>query len=539
MGVGLKFDAERYIYPSRRSVVFGAKGMVATGNPLAAQAGLEILKKGGNAVDAAVATAACLTVTEPTANGIGGDLFALVWAHGKLHGLNCSGLSPKAANLKTINDAGFKEMPKLGWYSVTVPGVPGGWAALSEKFGKLPLTDVLAPAITYAADGYPVAPAVSKLWRAAFVGYSKEKGDEFRHWFDTFCPDGRAPEAGEIWCSKCHAKTLSLIAESKAEAFYRGALSEKIDAFSKKHGAWLRAGDLAEFKPEWVDPITVNYRGYDVWEIPPNGHGITALMALNILKGFDLSEARENEKTYHIMIEAMKLAFIDATEHVADPRFMKYTTQELLATAYADERRKLIGETALLPAPGTPPKGGTVYLAAADEAGNMVSLIQSNYTGFGSGLVVPDTGISLHNRGNNFSLDPTSPNVLAPSKKPYHTIIPGFLSKDGSAVGPFGVMGAFMQPQGHVQVVTNMIDFGMNPQEALDAPRWQWTKGKNIQVEQGVSNSIALSLAARGHDLQMMPDSTTFGRGEIIVRTPHGTLAGGTEPRTDGLVAAW
>jgi gamma-glutamyltranspeptidase/glutathione hydrolase len=514
--------------------------MVATGQPLAAQAGLEMLKKGGNAIDAAVATAACLTVVEPTANGIGGDSFSLVWVKDRLYGLNASGFSPKAVTPSVLTSAGLKEMPKHGWHSVTVPGAPSGWAALSQKFGRLSLTEALRPAITYAADGYPVSPTVSKLWKKALADYAKElKGEEYRSWFETFCPDGKAPEVGETWSSKGHAETLALIANTNAEAFYRGLLAEKIDAYSKQYDGWLRASDLAEYWPQWVEPIGVNYRGYDVWEIPPNGHGITALMALNILEAYDFSGSREREETYHRMIEALKLAFVDAQHHVADPRFMKHTAEELLSKAYADERRKLMGNEAIDPAPGTPPKGGTVYLAAADGEGNMISMIQSNYMGFGSGLVVPGTGIALHNRGNNFSLDPASSNILAPSKKPYHTIIPGFLSKNGKAVGPFGVMGGFMQPQGHVQVITNMVDFGMNPQEALDAPRWQWTKGKTILLEQGVPNAIALSLAARGHDIQMLPDATSFGRGEIIVKTPHGSLAGGTEHRTDGSVATW
>jgi gamma-glutamyltranspeptidase/glutathione hydrolase len=481
-----------------------------------------------------------LTVVEPTANGIGGDSFSLVWVKDKLYGLNASGFSPKAADAEALRNAGMKEMPKYGWHAVTVPGAPSGWAALSKRFGRLPLTEVLKPAIAHAGEGYAVSPTVSQAWKRALVNYTKEgKGEEFKHWFETFCPGGRAPEAGEVWSSRGHAETLSLIAESGAEAFYRGILAEKTAAFSQKYGGWLALADLAEYRPEWVEPIGVNYRGYDVWEIPPNGHGITALIALNLLEPYDFSGSREREETYHRMIEALKLAFVDARHHVADPRFMKCTTEELLSNAYADQRRKLMGSEAMDPAPGTPPKGGTVYLAAADREGNMISMIQSNYMGFGSGLVVPGTGIALHNRGNNFSLDPASPNVLAPSKKPYHTIIPGFLSKDGKAVGPFGVMGGFMQPQGHVQVVTNMIDFGMNPQEALDAPRWQWTEGKTVLLEQGVPNAIALSLAARGHDVQMLPDSTSFGRGEIIVRTPHGALAGGTEHRTDGTIAAW
>ena len=536
----MKFDALRYMYPSRRTVVFGNRGMVATGQPLAAQAGLDAIKKGGNAIDAAIATAACLTVVEPTSNGIGSDSFALVWVKDKLYGLNSSGHAPKAASAEALLSAGHKDMPKYGWHTVTVPGAPAGWAALSKRFGKLPLTEVLKAAISYAEEGYPVSPTMAKLWDKAFANYTKEcKGDEFKHWFDTFAPKGRAPYAGEMWSSKGHAKTLSLIAESNAEAFYRGELAEKIDAFAKKHGAWLAAGDLGSFQAEWVEPITTNYRGYDVWEIPPNGHGITALMTLNILSEWEFSGAREYEPTWHRQIEAMKLAFVDAMHHVADPRFMKYTAAELLSKAYAAERRKLIGEKALMPEPGTPPKGGTVYLATADGEGNMVSMIQSNYMGFGSGLVVPETGISLHNRGNNFSLKADSPNVLAPDKKPYHTIIPGFLSKDGKAVGPFGVMGGFMQPQGHVQVVTNMVDFDMNPQEALDAPRWQWVGGKTIEVEQGTPGHIATGLAARGHDIKMLADTGTFGRGEIIVRTEHGTLAGATEARTDGTVAAW
>ncbi|MDR1049155.1 MAG: gamma-glutamyltransferase family protein, partial [Synergistaceae bacterium] len=447
----MKFDAQRYMYPSRRTVVFGNRGMVATGQPLAAQAGLDTIKKGGNAIDAAIATAACLTVVEPTSNGIGGDNFALVWVKDKLHGLNSSGYSPKAADAAALAAAGHKDMPKYGWHAVTVPGAPAGWAALSKRFGKLPLTEVLKPAVGYAEEGYPVSPTMAKLWGKAFANYTKEcKGDEFRHWFDTFAPEGRAPRAGEVWRSPGHARTLSLIAESGAEAFYRGVLAEKIDAFAKKHGGWLSAGDLAEFQAEWVEPITVGYRGYDVWEIPPNGHGITALMALNIIGGWEFSGAREYEETWHRQIEAMKLAFVDAMRYVADPRFMKYTPAELLSKTYAAERRALIGGTALAPVHGTPSKAGTVYLATADADGNMVSMIQSNYMGFGSGLVVPEAGIALHNRGNNFTLDPEHANVLAPRKKPYHTIIPGFLSKDGKAVGPFGVMGGFMQPQGHV-----------------------------------------------------------------------------------------
>jgi gamma-glutamyltranspeptidase/glutathione hydrolase len=430
-------------------------------------------------------------------------------------------------------------VPRFGWPSVTVPGAPAGWAALSKRFGKLPLKEVMKAGIDYAANGYPVSTISAKLWKSYKAKLDKQSGEEFKSWYSTFVPGGKCPEAGEIMRLPDHAKTLQLIADTDAEAFYRGELAEKIDAFSAKYNGWLRGEDLADFHSEWVEPISTNYRGYDVWEIPPNGHGITALMALNILKNYQFSGDREYEPYYHKMIEAMKLAFVDAMAYVTDPKDMPFTPTELLSQKYADSRRSLIGETALDPTPGTPPKGGTVYLCTADSEGNMVSMIQSNYMQFGSGLVVPGTGIALQNRGTNFSLDPKHPNVLGPQKKPYHTIIPAFLSKDGEAMGPFGVMGGFMQPQGHLQVVTNMIDFGMNPQEALDAPRWQWVGGKNIQVEEGIPNHIVLSLARRGHNMQVVHDQSTMGRGEMIMRTDAGTLAGAAEPRTDGCVAAW
>ena len=536
--MGLKFDALSCRYPSRRAVVYGTRGMVATGQPLAAQAGLDILKKGGNAVDAAVATAACLTVVEPTSNGIGGDCFALVWTKGRLYGLNASGPAPKLADADALRKAGHGSVPELGWAPVTVPGAPAGWWELVYRFGsrRVTLDDVLAPAIACAEDGFAVSPSVSLLWKRAFEKYSRAGGPELREWFRAFCPLGRAPEPGEVVYLPDHARTLSRVAQGD---FYYGELADQIDAFSQDTDGWLRKSDLAEFKPEWVDPISARYRGFDVWEIPPNGHGVAALMALKLLDGLDLPEEREAPETYHLQLEAMKLAFADARAYVADPRSMTCRVEDLLSDAYADERRRLIGREALTPAPGRPERGGTVYLAAADEEGNMVSMIQSNYMGFGSGLVVPGTGIALHNRGANFSLDPKSPNVLAPGKKPYHTIIPGFLTRDGQPVGPFGVMGAFMQPQGHVQVVSNLVDFAMNPQEALDAPRWQWTEGKRVLLERAVPEEIARALAERGHEVQVMDDSTSFGRGEIIARTPYNSLAGATEPRTDGCVAAW
>ncbi|MFZ5825973.1 MAG: gamma-glutamyltransferase family protein [Bacillota bacterium] len=532
-------DPLHYPYPSRRTCVYAANGMVATSQPLAAQAGLAVLRKGGNAIDAAIATAAALTVVEPTSNGIGGDAFALVWTQGKLHGLNASGPAPQALSIEALEKAGVTEIPKLGFIPVTVPGAPSAWAELNGRFGRLPLTEVLAPAIEYAERGYPLSPTLGRFWKRGAAVYREAlKGEEFQHWFETFAPNGRAPEIGEVWRSPGHAQTLQLIAETGAEAFYRGELAEKIDAFSRKYGGYIRKEDLATYKPEWVDPISVNYRGYDVWEIPPNGQGIVALMALNILKGFDFTE-RDTVETYHRQIEAIKLAFADAHRYVTDSRYMTVRVEDLLSDGYAEKRRRLIGKQALTPAAGEPPRGGTVYLATADGEGNMVSFIQSNYMGFGSGLVVPGTGISLQNRGHNFRLDPTHDNRLEPGKRPYHTIIPGFLTRNGQPVGPFGVMGGFMQPQGHTQVVMNTVDFGLNPQAALDAPRWQWMEGKVVEIEHATPEHIVDALARRGHQMNWALGSGGFGRGQIIWRQENGVLVGGTESRTDGQIAAY
>lgn len=534
----MPFEPSDYPYPSRRNTVYARNGLVATSQPLGAQAGLAVLRKGGNAIDAAIATAAALSVVEPTGNGIGGDAFALVWTKGKLHGLNASGPAPQAISCEVLARSGVTEIPKYGFIPVTVPGTPAAWVELSAKFGRLPLTEVLAPAIAYAEEGFPIQPTLGILWQRGFDTFSTLKGEEFRSWFETFAPAGRAPQVGELWRSPGHADTLRQIAETKGEAFYRGELAEQMDAFSRKHGGYLRSEDLAAFKPEWVDPISVNYRGYDVWEIPPNGHGIITLMALNILKGFEFSE-RETARSYHLAIEAIKLAFADGKRYIADPRYMSVGVKDLLSEAYAEERRRLIGKVALSPEPGRPPKGGTVYLSTADAEGNMVSFIQSNYMGFGSGLVVPGTGIALHNRGFNFSLDQGHDNCLAPGKRPYNTIIPGFLTKNDQAVGPFGVMGGFMQPQGHLQVVMNTVDFGLNPQAALDAPRWQWVEGKTVDVEHSVPEHLVEALGRMGHNVRWGVGSTGFGRGQIIWRLQDGVLAGGTEPRTDGMVAAW
>ncbi len=534
----MEFNGFYYPYTSKRMTTYAKNGMVCTSQPLAAQAGLDMIKKGGNAIDAAIATAACLTVVEPTSNGIGGDAFALVWVKDKLHGLNASGPAPQSISIEAVKEAGNKEMPTYGWTPVTVPGAPSAWAALSKRFGRLPLTEVLQPAIEYAENGYPLSPTLAYHWKLAYNKYKKLfTKKEFENWFTTFAPNGRAPEVGEIWKSPDHAKTLREIAETNGESFYRGALADKIDSFSKAYNAFLRKEDLAAYKPEWVDPICVNYRGYDIWEIPPNGQGIVALMALNILKGFSFTE-KESVETYHQQIEAMKLAFADGLHYVTEQDKMNVTVEQLLSDEYGKKRQELIGAEALTPEPGNPATSGTVYLATADGEGNMVSFIQSNYMGFGSGIVVPGTGIALQNRGNNFSLDEAHNNKLEPGKKTYHTIIPSFMTKDNQAIGPFGVMGGFMQPQGHVQVAMNTIDFHLNPQAALDAPRWQWLKGKEVEVEHHFPTAIAQALEQKGHEIKW-GKFNSFGRGQIIWRNDDGVLCGGTDMRTDSSIAVW
>lgn len=535
----MNFDTLHHPYTSRRTTVYANRAMVAATQPLAAQAGLDMIKKGGNAIDAAIATAAALTVVEPTSNGIGGDAFAIVWVNGQLHGLNASGRAPEALTAEKVKGLGLSEMPAFGWLPVTVPGVPGAWAELSRKFGKLPLKEVLEPAAVLAEQGHPVSPTVSKYWHAAFDRYQEVlKGEVFQDWFETFAKGERTPQPGELWRSQGHADTLREIGETQAESFYRGSLANRIAAFAHETGGYISEHDLDRFTPQWVAPVNVGYHGYDVWELPPNGQGLITLIALNILNGYEFTH-RETAETYHRQIEAMKLAFADGKKYITDPEQMTVSIKQLLSRAYADERRKVIGETALDPFPGRPDASGTVYLATADDEGNMVSFIQSNYMGFGSGLVVPGTGIALQNRGHTFSLDDSHLNALRPGKRTYHTIIPGFLTKDGSPVGPFGVMGGYMQPQGHLQVVMNTVDFHMNPQAALDAPRWQWMEDKRCLVERGVPEHLALDLARRGHTIEVANDIGGFGRGQIIWRLENGALAGGTEPRADGTIAAW
>lgn len=536
------FDAQEYKYASRRRVVHAKRGMVCTSQPLASQAGLTILQQGGNAIDAAIATAICQTIVEPTNNGLGSDCFALVWTGGKLHGLNGSGYAPQRLTPEAVAASGATEkMPLRGWEAVTVPGAPSAWAELHKRFGRLPFAKLFEPAIYYAEQGYPVSPIVARFWQEGIDALTPYKNNPaIAPWFATFDVHGNgvAPQTGEMVTLPDHAKTLRILADSYCESYYRGELAQKLVEFSDKTGGYLSLEDLADYRAEWVEPVHINYHGYDVWEMPPNGHGITALMALNILKGMEIG-AKDTGDTFHKQIEAMKLAFADGMHYIADPRYMQTRVEELLSDAYAAQRRALIGETALEPTHGKPFCGGTVYLCTADGEGNMVSFIQSNYKDFGSGIVLPGYGINLNDRGAGFSLDPELDDYLAPRKKPYHTIIPGFLTHDGEAVGPFGVMGAYMQPQGHVQVIMNTVDWLLNPQSALDAPRWQWIAGKEIWLESSVAPEIVEDLRRRGHEVRVLEDDTTFGRGEIIWRDSNGVLAGATEPRADGVVAAW
>jgi len=521
---------------SKKQSVYAKNGVVATSEGLAAQAGLEILKKGGNAVDAAIATAAALTVVEPTSNGIGSDCFALVYFKDQLYGLNSSGYSSRNISIQKIKERGLKEMPSSGIIPITVPGTPKGWATLSEKFGTLSLLECLTPAIELARNGFVISETVGFYYKRAMDIYQKRNtGPEFRQFFRVFAKeDGSAYQAGDVFQSEAHAYTLEEIGKTNADSFYKGELAEKIVAFMKQYNGFIDDVDLREFESEMVEPISVQYKGYDVCEIPPNGQGITALMALNLLSDESLEYGKID--TYHKQIEALKIAFSDTLTYVTDPQFMKMNPTYLLSDEYKALRKKDMKEEALLHQPIDYKSSGTVYLATADKDGNMVSFIQSNYMGFGSGIVIDETGIAMQNRGHTFSLDETHHNKLEPRKRTYHTIIPGFLMKDQKAVGPFGVMGGFMQPQGHLQVVMNLIDFKMNPQAALDAPRFRWDKDLMVAVEHSFDLYVAQKLREKGHHITIDLYGGGFGRGQIIVKDKEGYQAG-TETRCDGYIA--
>ena len=518
-------------YPSQRSPLL-AGNIVATSQPLAAQAGLRMLLKGGNAVDAAVATAITLTVVEPTMNGIGSDAFALVWADGRLHGLNASGRAPAAWSAARF--AGRSRMPTEGWDTVTVPGAVSGWAALSQRFGRLPFEDLFEPAIEYAERGYLISPVIAWQWSKAIDRLRDQPG-----YREAFMPRGRAPEPGELFRFPDQARTLRRIAQTRGEAFYRGDLAEKIAAASAAQGGAMRARDLAAHQADWVEPIAVQYRDHHLHEIPPNGQGLAALIALGILREMDLpSQPVDSVGSLHLQIEAMKLAFADVYRYVSDPATMKVRTGDLLNADYLRQRAHLIHpERAGDFGPGALASADTVYLTAADASGTMVSYIQSNYMGFGSGIVVPGTGISLQNRGACFTLEAGHPNQVGAGKRPFHTIIPALLTRDGKPVMSFGVMGGDMQPQGHLQMTVRMLDYGQNPQAAADAPRWKVSKSGEVLFEPSVAAEVVDGLRERGHRVRVSRrgevEIGSYGSAQLIYRVEGGYVAG-SEGRRDG-----
>ena len=532
-------------YATTRHPVF-ARNMVATSHPLAAQAGLRMLQQGGNAVDAAVASAAAMTICEPVSNGLGSDAFCILWDGQQLHGLNAAGRAPAKWSVdyfrrKYGDDASAP--PKRGIDSVTVPGAVAAWVQLNKRFGRLPLADVLAPAIEIAERGYLVPPVVCQKWAAAVPELQSQPG-----FADAFMPWGRAPQVGELFRFPAAAQALRRIAASRGVAFYGGEIAHAIQRFAAAQGGVIEASDFERYQPEWVEPLSVGYRGYTLHEIGPSGQGIAALMALGILGHFDLGAlGAHSVSAKHVQIEAMKLAFADLYRYVADPSTMEVTPAQMLDGAYLAARAKLIDmHRAQDFGAGRPAGGGTIYLTAADEDGMMVSFIQSNYQGFGSGCVEPDFGISLQNRGFGFSTDlrgANPANLVAPGKRPFHTIIPAFVTQDGQPVMSFGVMGANMQPQGHVQTLVRMLDHGQNPQAACDAPRWRFNQGLSVNAEASMPLATQQGLAALGHDLTVIDDPYgEFGAGQFIWRLGDARTQGyvaASDPRRDGQAAGF
>jgi gamma-glutamyltranspeptidase / glutathione hydrolase len=523
-------------YPSRRSPVF-ARNIVATSHPLATQAGLSMIARGGNAVDSAIAAAATLTVVEPTGNGLGSDAFCILWDGGELYGLNASGRSP--ARWTRERFAGRTEMPLRGWESVTVPGAVSAWRDLSARFGRLPFAVLLEPAIAYADQGFHVTPAIARQWQADAAELAGQPG-----FADTFMPDGRAPEAGQLFRNPDQARSLRLIAESEGRAFYEGELAEQIAAAAKANGSVLIEDDLAAHRNDWCGVIGREFAtDRTLHEIPPNGQGIAACMAIGMLDALGIAEySSDSVEAIHLQIEVMKLALADAAAYVADPGFMsEVTADDLLSPGYLRERAALIDRKQARDfGPGVPRAGGTVCLATADEDGMMVSFIQSNYKGFGSGAVVPGTGISLQNRGWGFSLEPGHPNEVGPAKRPFHTIIPGFLTRAGAPAMAFGLMGGPMQAQGHVQMALRTQVWGQDPQTAVDAPRWRVVGGRTVALEDTMAGETRSALAGLGHRIDPAASGDVFGFGgaQIVCRIDGGYVSG-SDPRKDGQSAGF
>jgi len=532
-----------------RSEVIAQNGMAATSQPLATQAALDILKKGGNAIDAAIAANAVLGVVEPTGCGIGGDLFAIIWSaeKGKLYGLNASGRSPRSLKLEYFKNNGYESIPSFGPLPVSVPGCVDGWFEMHDLFGRLPMKDILQPAINYARDGFPVSEVV-----AYYLERNTQSLSNYPNIKETYMPGGKTPSKGEIFKNTNLANTLEKIVKGGRNEFYRGSIAKTIDAFMKTQGGFLAFDDMARHNSEWIEPVSSSYRGYDVWELPPNGQGIAALQILNILEGFDISSMGFGSADYiHLFTEAKKLAFEDRAKYYTDPRFNAVPVNQLISKRYAVERRKLIDpqKAAKIYDPGKIEAGNTIYLTVADKYGNMVSLIQSNYRGMGSGMCPAGLGFILQDRGEMFSLDNGHANVYAPGKRPFHTIIPAFITKAGKPWISFGVMGGDMQPQGHAQIVINLIDFKMNLQEAGDAPRMyhtgsseptgqQMTNGGVLYLEDGFRWEVIQKLLSRGHMVQW--NLGGYGGYQAIMWDDKNKVwYGASESRKDGQAAGY
>jgi len=548
---GRSFDRMTGRTFSGRSEVIARGGMAATSHPLVTQIALDILKQGGNAIDAAIAADAALGLMEPTGSGIGGDLFAIIWdaKTKKLYGLNASGRSPYSLTLDYFKKKGLEHIPPYGPLPVTVPGCVDGWFEMHDRFGRLPMKKILAPAIRYAREGFPVSELISYYWRLSIPRLAKWPG-----FAETFMPGGTAPRKGEVFKNPRLARTLDMIAGGGRDVFYKGEIARKIDKFMKENGGFLSYRDLADHRSEWVEPVSTNYRGYDVWELPPNGQGIAVLEMLNILEGYDVASMGFGSAEYiHLFVEAKKLAFEDRAKFYADPDFADIPVAELISKSYAAKRRKLIDpEHAARSYPAGDPRleaGETVYLTTADADGNMVSLIQSNYRGMGSGLSPAGLGFILQDRGELFDLEEGRANTYAPHKRPFHTIIPGFITKDGEPFMSFGVMGGAMQPQGHVQIIVNMIDFGMNLQEAGYAPRIRHTgasqptgermsDGGTVLLESGIPYESIRKLMKMGHKVSWSVGG--YGGYQAILRdAERGVYYGASESRKDGQAAGY
>lgn len=519
-----------------RSPVLGMNGLVATSQPLASSAGLRILQEGGNAVDAAICAAAVLNVTEPMSTGIGGDMFALVYMQqdGKPVGLNGSGWAGSKASVDFFTSRKLKEVPLFGMHSVSVPGAVAGWYKLHERYGKLPMSRILAPAIDYAEKGFPVSDIIAAEWKRT------EPRLRAPATVRDLLPGGRAPRHGEVFKFPLLARSLRQIAEAGRDAFYKGPIAQQIVEFSGKHDGMLTLADFAEFDAQWIEPVSTSYRGYDVYELGAQTQGITALEMLNILEGFDLKSLGHNSAEHlHLMVEAKKLAFADRDAYIADPDKARVPVERLISKDYASERRKLISRTFAMPnpRPGLRGNGDTVYLTVVDKDRNAVSFINSLFEKFGSGLVADDTGIVLHNRGALFSLEPSHPNVVAPRKRPFHTLIPGMVLRGGKPFFSFGVMGGDNQPQGHAQVLINLIDFGMDVQQAGEAPRFRHS-GEEVLLESAFTPAVRSALAKFGHHLSSAVDAWGGYQG-ILIDPETGVLMGGSDPRKDGLATGW